>query len=296
MSRQKFIVDVASTFQLYVYEDGQKIVPSSATITINKPNTDEDLITAQAMSVGGDGLLSYALTSGNNDTVDLNYQAVVSYVVSGTTFTSKIYYDIVEQTLPTMVIDDDIVRELPQVGEKGYRVHGTATSGSTTTIVDVEGLDRFANDYFTGGLAVNLDTDETRQITDFVSSTGTVTTSAFSGAISTNPYMLIRSYTREIEQALIKLKSKISIIGHNPEQYLDGDDLFLVHLYMAVAEVCKSFTTDSETYWWDLWKDYEKKADTLFDNCEFDYDESNDGIISGGEEGVSIRNRTIGRG
>jgi hypothetical protein len=107
--------------------------------------------------------------------------------------------------------------------------------------------------------------------------------------------MLIRSYTREIEQALIKLKSKISIIGHNPEQYLDGDDLFLVHLYMAVAEVCKSFTTNNEDYWWDMWKEYQELGDKLFDSFQFDYDENNDGIISGGEEDISLRNRTTGR-
>jgi hypothetical protein len=53
----------------------------------------------------------------------------------------------------------------------------------------------------------------------------------------------------------------------------------------------------NETHWWDLWKDYEAKADKLFDSIDFDYDYSNDGVISGGEEGaVSNSVRTLGRG
>jgi hypothetical protein len=203
MSRQKFIVDTASTFQTYVYEDNRKVVPTSATITVNKPNSTEDLITAQSMSVGSDGLLSYALTVGNNDTLDKGYQAVISYVVSAVTYTATLYYDVVNQPLQSMITDNDLVNELPQIAENGYREWGDATSGSTTTIVDLE-LQRYSDDYWTGGLAVDLDNEEKREITDFVSSTGTVTTTAFANAISTNKYMLIRSYTREIEQALLK--------------------------------------------------------------------------------------------
>lgn len=295
MSRQKFITDIASTFQVYIVEDNQKVIPSSATITINKPNTTEDLITAQAMSVGGDGLLSYALTAGNNDTVDKNYQAKIDYVVSGNTYYTTVYYDVINQPFQSMLSDDDLIKELPQIRDKGYRQFGTANSGSTTTIVDLE-LQRFDDDYFTGGLAKSFDREELREITDFVSSTGTITTTAFSGAIATDKYMLIRSYTREIEQGLTKLKSMIKAKGYNPEQFLDGEDLQLTHLYLSIAEVCKSFSTETESYWWDLWQVYETKAVKLFDSINFKYDSSNDGVISGGEEGVSNKDRTLGRG
>lgn len=295
MSRQKFIVDTASTFQTYIYEDGLKIVPTSATITVNKPNSEDDLITAQAMTVGGDGLLSYALTSGNNDTLDKNYQAVISYVVDAVTFEAVVYYDVVNHKLQYVITDDDLMKELPQISEQGYREYGTATSGSATTIVDLE-LQRFADNYFNGGLAVDLDNEEKREITNFVSSTGTVTTTTFSNAISTNKYMLVRSYTREIETAFDKIKSMIKMDGQNPEQFTDGDDLKLVHIYLSVAEVCKSFSTATESYWWDLWQKYETKGEKLFDSIEYKYDDNNDGIISSGEEGFSNRVRTTGRG
>ena len=44
------------------------------------------------------------------------------------------------------------MNELPQLKDNGWRVHGTADSGSTTTLIDAE-LKRYEDDYFTGGLA-----------------------------------------------------------------------------------------------------------------------------------------------
>ena len=294
--RQQFLVDTAETFQTYVYENNRKIVPTSATLTVYKPGSTEKLITAAAMSIGSDGLLSYALTATHNDIADENYKAVISYVFATVTYSITLFYDVVNSKLVKVITDEDLVNELPQLKDNGWRVHGTADSGSTTTLVDAE-LKRYEDDYFTGGLAYSLTKDETREITDFVSSTGTITTAAFTTAIATDKYILTRSFTKEIQRAFEKIDELLYRSGKRAHLILDPYDLREVHICYAVAEVCKGLTSagGTDTFWWQMWKDYEAKAYAIFKSLHFKYDTSNDGYIAGSEESKRIT-RTIGRG
>jgi hypothetical protein len=285
--RQQFLVDTAETFQTFVYENNRKIVPTSATLTVYRPGGDIKLVDGASMTVGGDGLLSYSLTAADNDTADMNYKAVLSYVYNSNTYTFTLFYDVVNTRLVKVITDEDIVNELPQLKDNGYRVHGTAESGSTTTIVDSE-LKRYDDDYFTGGLAYSIDKDETREITDFVNSTGTVTTAAFSSAISTDRYVITRSYTSEIQRAFEKIEEMLIRIGKRPHLILDPYDLREVHIYFSVAEVCKGLMTENETLWWELWKEYETKAEETFGGINFKYDVSGDGYIARSEESARM--------
>ncbi len=281
--KQQFLVDTAESFQTYIWEDNQKTVPTSATLTVYKPGGSTELISAENMSIAGDGLLSYSLTAGNNDTADENYKAVISYVVSAVTYSTTLFYDVVRSKLHKVITDEDIVNELPQLKEYGWRVNGTAESGSTTTIVDAE-LTRYEDDYFTGGLAFSIDKNETREITDFIGSTGTVTTKAFSDAISIDKYVLTRSYTKEIERAFEKLEGMLVREGMRPHLILDPYDLREVHIFLSVAEVLKGFIVEEDSVWWRIWKEYERKGEESFKAINFKYDTSADGYLSGSEE------------
>lgn len=69
-----------------------------------------------------------------------------------------------------------------------HRVTGTATSGSTTTLVDSAIAGAYDDDFFNGGsINIHSGTNKaiSRLITDFVGSTGTFTVSAFPQAIDT---------------------------------------------------------------------------------------------------------------
>lgn len=291
--RQQFLVDIADTFKTYIYEDNRKAVPSSATFTVYKPGTDTKLIDSQAMTVGSDGLLSYALTATHNDVADENYKAVIAYVLSSTTYYATLFYDVVNVKLVSVVTDEDIINELPQLKDYGWRVHGTADSGSTTTIVDAE-LKRYEDDYFTGGLAHSLTKDEVREITDFVSSTGTITTTAFNSAISADKYLLTRSFTKEIQRAFEKIEDMLSRGGKRAHLILDPYDLREVHIIQAVAEVCKGLAAASDDFWTGMWKEYDPRAYAIFKSLNFKYDVSEDGYITGAEENKRMT-RTIGR-
>lgn len=293
--RQQFLVDTAETFKIYVYENNRKVVPASATLTVYKPGSTDKLIDAAVMTVGGDGLLSYSLTATHNDIAGENYKAVISYVYNSMAYTITLFYDVVNSKLVKVITDEDLVNELPQLKDNGWRVHGTADSGSTTTLVDAE-LKRYEDDYFTGGLAYSITRDETREITDFVGSTGTITTAAFTGAIAADKYILTRSFTKEIQRAFEKIDELLYRSGKRAHLILDPYDLREVHICYAVAEVCKGLTITGEaTFWWQMWKDYESKAYAIFKSLKFKYDESNDGYIAG-EEKNKYLTRTIGRG
>jgi hypothetical protein len=295
MKKQEFLIDTADTFRLEIWENSRQVVPTSATITVTKPNTTTEIVSAQAMVVESDGTLTYGLTAGNNDISDENYKAVISYVVSGNTFQAIAYYDIVKSILAPVITDDDILAELPSLTNNGYRVYGTATSGSTTTIVDEE-LSRYADDYFTGGIAVSLTQDEDREITDFVSSTGTATTTAFPSGVSTDKYMLIRSYQREIDRAFAKLVAKIQQKGRRHALILDSSDLKETHILMTVAEICKGFSMDNEDTWWALWTEYKNDATENFRAMKFKYDIDDNSILTTGEEDRTVRSITTARG
>lgn len=284
MKKQEILVGVTGTFQTFISEDNIDIVPTSATITIYNPNASTELVSAQAMTVGSDGLLSYALTADNNELIDENYQAVIIYILNGNTeYLAPVFYDVVNSILTSVITDDDVVKELPQITEKGYKEFGTSTSGSTTTIVHGD-LKRFPDDYFKGGLAESFTQGEKRNITNFVQSTGTVTTEAFTASASTDKYMLTRSYTREIDRALDKIRDRIQQKGQYHALIIDSADLKELHLMFTVAEICKSFVVSVDDVWDMFRKDYQKRADEMFRDFKFKYDVDEDGFIGSGEE------------
>lgn len=291
--KQQFLKDIAGNFQTVIYEDNQKIVPISATLTVFAPGGSTEIISAQAMTVGADGLLSYALTTAHNDTYDENYKADITYVVAGETYHTTLYYDVVKSILHVVITDEDIVNELPQLKDNGWRITGQATSGGTTTIVDIN-LAKHDDDYFTGGLAYSIDKNEVRKITDFVASTGTVTTEAFSAAISTDKYVLTRAYTKEIQRGFEKIMDLLKRAGRRPYLILDPYDLREIHIQYAVAEIVKGLVVEEADMWSMFMEKYEARAYSMFKNLPLKYDESEDDILSAAEEDKKITRR-LGR-
>ncbi len=297
--KQQFLEDIAETFKTYIYKDNRKLVATSATLTVYKPGTSIKLLDAVSMTVASDGLLSYSLTTTHNDIADENYKAVIAYVSGSDTFYTTLFYDVVKVILHIVITDQDVIDELPQLRDSGWSVEGTADSGSSTTIVDAELVDReeYPDDHFMGGKAYSIDRNETRDITGFVRSTGTLTTKAFSGAISTDKYVLTRSFTREIQRAFDKIEDRLNRMGRRAHLILDPYDLREAHIYQTVADICKGMATDVEgTIWWEFMNLYEMKVNWFFKNTTFKYDISKDGYISGSEEDQKPGRRTIARG
>lgn len=293
--RQRFVVNTPGTLRVCIYRNNRRIVPQSATLTVYRPESDERLIDGAVMTVEQDGVLEYSLSKDDNSTPGAGYMAVVEYVYESVTRYLTIFYDVVRSRPAKVITDEDVVDELPQLKEKGWRIRGRAEGGSTTTIVDSD-LRRYPEDYFTGGLAHSVDKDETREIVDFDPSTGTVTTQAFSSAITTDNYILVRSFSREIQRAFEKVEDGLRRLGRRPELVLDPHDLREVHIYFAVSEVCKGLVADERGVWWEMWKEYERKAQECLRTMVLKYDANNDGYINIGEGRERIKTPTMRTG
>ncbi len=294
--KQQFRVNTPETFRTYIYENNLRVIPASASITIYRPGLDEKIVDTAPMTIGPDGLLSYALGPAENSQTGLNYKAEIEYTLGGETFYATLFYDVVRSCLVKVVTDDDLYRELPQIRDAGWRVTGTTTGGTVNTITDTE-LTRYEDEYFTGGLATILDKGETREVTAFVSATGTLTTSAFSSSVLPGQkYSIRRSFTREIGRAFEKIEDALIRMGKRPDLVLDPVDLREAHIYFAVAEVCKGLVTEKGSFWWDIWKDYEARAEDTLKRLRFKYDASGDGLISSSETTPAPRAMRTGRG
>ncbi len=294
--KQQFRKNTAETFRTYVFENNRRVIPSTASITIYKPASSEKLVDAAVMTISSEGLLSYGLSAADNSQLGSSYKAEITYQLNAETFYATLFYDVVLSKLLKVITDEDIINELPQLKDNGWSVNGTASGGSASTILDVE-LTRYVDEYFTGGLAVSLDKGESREIISFVSATGSVSTAPFSAPIINGErYSLRRSFVREIQRAFEKIEEKLIRGGKRPELVLDPVDIREIHIYYSVAEVCKGFVTDRETFWWDIWKDYERRAEDAFASLSVKYDASGDGYISGAEADTRTRaGRTVRR-
>lgn len=294
--KQQFVKDTAGVFQTYIYENNRKVSPASAAITVYKPGSTDKLIDGEAMTIGPDGLLSYNLTAGDNADADENYKAVLEYVYGSKTYYLTLFYDVVRTKLSIVITDADLTAELPQLKDSGWRVHGAAESGTAASFVDSE-LKRYEDGCFTGGLAHSLDKDETREITGFASSSGTVTTTAFSTAIGAGEkYILTRPFSREIQRAFEKLEEEINRSGKRAHLILDPYDLREAHIYRSVAEACKCLIKSKEDMWWMLWNEYEAKAEEAFKGISLKYDARNDGYVSQSEESAAFNRLKAVRG
>ncbi len=293
--KQQFRFNTAETFRAYVFENNVKAIPASALITIYRPNSDVKLVDSAPMTIASDGLLSHALTAADNAKPALDYKAEITYTLGAETFYVTLFYDVVRSRLVKVVTDEDIINELPQLKDNGWRLTGTATGGSSTSITDRE-LKRYEDEYFTGGLAISLDKSETREIIAFASATGRLTTTAFSSPIVVGErYSVQRSFTREIGRAFEKMEDRIIRLGKRPDLILDPVDLRETHIYLSVAEVSKGLVTEKGSFWWDIWKDYETRADEAFSSLRFKYDASGDGLISSSETGRNMGILRTGR-
>lgn len=222
--KQQFIVNTADTFKTCIYENNRVIMPGSALITVWGPGGNK-LIDNAVMSVGSDGLLSFNLSQVDNEYAGLNYRAVIAYAYNDSVSYATLFYDVVNSKLLKVVTDEDVVSELPQLRDNGWRERGVAEGGSASSITD-SGLKRYGDDYFTGGLAYSVDKDETREIKGFASATGTVITGDFSAAVAAGEkYVLTRSFSKEIQRAFEKMTERLERMGKRPHLVLDPYDL-----------------------------------------------------------------------
>jgi len=166
---------------------------------------------------GTTGEMTYALTATHTATKNLNYKASWSYVVSGETFYEDTLFDVVLNILSIPINDSDIVNELDSLRESSIQSTSTATSATTSTLLDTVQRKEVDN-FWKGGTVTIIEgtgVDQERAITGSTQSTGTITISPNWATTpdSTSVYLIIRSYDKKITQAFRAIETMLYNYG-----------------------------------------------------------------------------------
>lgn len=220
------------------------------------------------------------------------WQAViVATYADSTTETIVRFFDIVRYPFVNQVKDQDLIDENRYVAEGIQDFGGTASSGSDSTLVDLNRAE--SDDYWNGGKLFILplvDTDKVTEhtVTDFVKSTGTLTFTPTRTAVTLEQYTLRRSY-----QAQINLAGKIvqeDLLAQTKLAYLcvDSTQLNRLIVYKCLERYFQPLR-EQENDKWDLqFKYYQGEYKKLFDSIPLTYDASDDGAIDDDEQTVNL--------
>lgn len=285
--KQQFLKGKTDTIRLSVYSNNVEVVPSSANITLKKP--DGSTLQAQtAATVGSDGEMTYALTTTHTADHNLNYIAEWEYVVGSTTYYETQLFDVVKSILSIPITDDDLFNELESLRNVARQEAGTATSATSSTLVDTAERSE-DNDFWNGGsieILSGTGAGQFREVTDFVQSTSTITVSPdwTTTPDSTSTYLIVRSFTKKIQQAFRLLETKLYNKGRRHELIIESSQIEFPLIYLTVHHICLDLMSEEGDKWSLLAVEYEKKFDDAYKQMRVEYDANESGTITADEE------------
>lgn len=298
--KQELLKDQSGTLYFTPYVDNLASVASSATVTVQKPD-DTDVVTSQSCTINSTtGEISYTLTSGNLNELGENWKADFTYTIGGVTYYQTILFDVVLHKLAITVVDSDIYKEQSEFREKGESVTGTVTSATSTTLVD-NNLKVYLDNHWNGSevTAQNPSTgaEQTRQVTDFAQSTGTLTVSPAwtSTPDSTYQYIIRRGYQKKIETAFEEMMFDIRSKGYRPALILESSELHVPNVKKTLALICRDMIQAPEDKYDMLAKHYEEQYKGYMDRLVLQYDTDESGTIEGSERNKDISNYRLKR-
>lgn len=291
--KQEILLDKAGTISFTPYQNNQVAVASSATIEVRKPGGETIVAAGTSATVSAAGVISYSLSAGNSDELGENYKAIFAYVISGVTYYATLLYDVVRNKLDITVTDQDLLNEQADIMTRNEAFSGTVDSSSNTTLVDAD-LKNYADDYWNGGTVeatkTSDGTKQIRNVTDFVSSTGTLTVGV---AWGTNPdtgyrFVVRRGFLRKIELAFDEILYELRGRGNRPALILESSELHLPHVKKALYLICRDYMKEPGDKWDELSKRYDQEYNDAMQKLRLQYDMDEDGVISGNEVNKDI--------
>ena len=296
--KQQFLVDIADTIRITIYDSNRAYIPSSGTITLYKPGGSV-LQAATAVTVDATtGEMTYSLTSTHTDIADLNYKAVWAYVINGTTYYQTQLFDVVKSILSIPIIDTDLYAELDALREANHQATRTATAGAAGTLTDT--FRREGDDFWKGGTIKILSgtgINQIRDVTGFTQSTGVFTISPnwTTNVDNTSVYLVIKSFSGKIQSAFNTLSTMIYNKGKRHSLILESSQIELPLLYLTIHIIALDIMGEEGDKWDRLSKIYSDKFDKAFNSMKLEYDEDESGSIVGDEEQSNPVSLRIGR-
>jgi hypothetical protein len=297
----ELLKDVQSTISFTPYMNNQAVVASSATVSILTPGGATLVASTSATVNGTTGLISYTISAANTATLDENYVARWVYVISGTSYYKTQLFDIVRSQLSIPITDQDLLDEQVDILTKNENFSGAVDSATSTTIVDAD-LKNYADDYWNGGTitAVNPASGgatQVRNITDFVSSSGTVMVGVAWGTTpdSTYKFILRRGFQKKIRRAFEEVCYEIHSRGNRPALILESSELFIPMVKKSLALICKDYMKEPGDKWDILSQKYEAEYQNYMSKLVLQYDTDESGYISGSEKDKNMGNVRLRR-
>ena len=261
-----------------VWDHNQRVVPTAATVSIY--DGANALVSAATATIAADGAVTYIPGTTVTEDAEENLKAEWTLTIDSAARKVVQLFDVVNFKLFPMVSDEDLISECAQLQTEGYRAYGTADSGTTTTLVDIE-LMEYRDNHWEGGTLEILggtNSGTKRVVASSVKATGTVTvSSAFSSAIdSTSKFMLRRTYQREIDRAWDDLMERIISKGNRPALIMNSESLKPTHIMWALEKICRDLSTTQDDIWWARSEYYSQRAAAWWNQLVFLYDSDED--------------------
>lgn len=286
--KQNFLQDKTGTIRLTVYDKNVAIVPTSAKITLYKPAGGSLQAQADASVNATTGEMTYSLTAAHTATHDINYKASWEYVVSGVTYYENQLFDVVKSILSIPIVDEDLYAELESLRKANVQATGTATSATTSTLLDTARR-KESDNYWKGGILeimAGTGSNQKRDITSFVQSTATisVTPNFTITPDSTSVYRIVRSFSTKIEQCFKKLETMLYDKGKRDALIIESSQIEIPLLYLTIHTIALDLTDELDDKWDRISKLYWDKFEKAFNNMTLEYDEDETGFIEGTDE------------
>lgn len=296
--KQNFLVDIADTIRLTVYDNNRSQIPTSATITLYKPSGTELQAAAAATVDPTTGEMTYSLTATHTADTELNYKAIWAYILNGTTYYQTQLFDVVKSILAIPITDDDLYNELEALRKANYQASATATAGAAGSITDTKR--REENDFWKGGsieIVSGTGIGQKRDITGFTQSTGVFT---INPVWATNPdntsvYVIVKSFSKKIQAAFDNICTMLYDKGKRHNLILESSQITQPLIYLTIHMVALDLMDEEGDKWDRIVKIYQDKFDKAFNNMHLDYDEDESGAIDESEKQQSQTSLRIGR-
>lgn len=297
--KQQFLVDIADTIRITVYDKNIPIVPSSVTITLYKPGGDVLQASASGSVNSTTGEMTYSLTTTHTDEVGLNYKAIWAYDDGGTIKYETQLFDIVKSILSIPINDDNLYNEIESLRDTNKQESGTATSATSSTLLDTTKR-KEPDGFWKGGVLEILSgtgKGQIREITDFTQSTSTisVTPNFTTDPDSTSTYSIIRSYHYKIEEAFEEFKQMIYNKGKMHQLILESSQIAVPLKYLTIQKICLDLMVEPDDKWHTLFLEYKDKFNDQFNALKLEYDEDDSGTITGDEQQADSTSIRLGR-
>jgi len=117
LTEDQAVKGLAYPVEIKAFDAGAQLVPTSAAITVKDPDGDE-IVTAAAMTIDGNGTMTYSLAATYTATLWENAVIEVSYVVSSVTYKAVFLFDVVLCQLKPTVVDSDLQNYFPQLADE----------------------------------------------------------------------------------------------------------------------------------------------------------------------------------